>query len=223
MTAFDDLRKKHDALLDAAYSVQPEAGHLVVYHSGPRLEAKQYTGANVPEMRAFVGPNRWRLGDAGVYQAWNSLLRQWLNVREESWVIRRAASSSLDVVTPALFDLEYSTKSPTSSLSSALAAQSEIQSRSAATALSRVRSAQIRLENLGLMARGLRNALLATDRQFGDQIQAFKAAGRDDADTRARDHFRDLANGLLSIVREMHKDINEAGNEIQAAAGSLRR
>lgn len=196
-----------------------------VYQQPTKVQAKQWTGYNFDEMADFAGASRLRQpSQMRVPQVWNSVLRQWLVVRPEFWIIKSPhGDGNLFPVSPVVYARDYSPSTPTSSLSSALARENEIQAGHRDTALAAVREAQAALGEISVVHLGLTVALDQVSRRVADELTAFTRAGIVDGHTKSRDQLRDLAESLRSMVALAKKDLGRAGNNLQAASGSLRR
>lgn len=204
----------------------PGSSYEEVFHQPTKVTAKQWTGYNSKEMQAFIGPGRWReYGLASkTPEVWNSILRQWLVVRPEFWVIKSPhGDGHLMPVSPVIYARDYSPNTPTSSLSSALAAENEIGALHRDTALKAVREAQGALGIVGVSHLGLVEALTAMSNRIADELTAFNRAGIVDDHTKSRDQIRDAAESLLGMIRVAKAEMGKAKNHLSAAAGSLRR
>lgn len=203
----------------------PGSSYEEVFHQPTKVQAKQYIvdGNGIAEMAIFVGKGRSRVY-AGFFQVWNSILREWLPVRHEWWVIKGPhGDGHLMPVSPVVYARDYSPNTPTSSLSAALAAENEVQGGHRDTALRAVREAQGALGVVGVAHLGLVEALTALSNRVADELTAFNRAGVVDNHTKSRDQVRDAAESLLGMVRVAKAEIGKAKNHLSSAAGSLRR
>ncbi|MEU1880346.1 hypothetical protein ABZ470_23825 [Streptosporangium sp. NPDC020072] len=178
-----------------------------VYPRPLKAKARQYLGGDDEAMKEFVGISNWLSVSRGLPRVWNSHTHQWADVRLGDYVLLDNEGSARPVTSQEM-DALYAPNRPREERDQALRS---------------VRNAQINLGDLRTIVTGLTASLEAVSAQLGDDVAAFRRQGRDDNDTRARDHLRDVAEGLLMVCREARKSVGQASNDLSHAAGSLRR